>query len=235
MVSLILYNKKAYVEHIPIKEFKTIEECDSFTMQFENDEDLIDGYVQNGHDLEKKYSSVGIVVSNKNRLSNIQPVAYSEDYFDKDDVFNKFLNYYAKNQSKVLDWEIGMEKVIITRGDERVFLGDSVEEFTEKDLAFNVNIFLNSKGKPQYKKYRDVYFKLKELGIKVKTYKIPEVSNSFPNIETNDEFLSDLLEYAKLKQAAGEDISDLEDEYMGLLSDDDFEATRGIVNKGRRK
>lgn len=230
MVKLVIYNPEIREDYIEVGEFKTTEACDIFTgINFTDKNHLIKSYTeQSGEKVDKKYSMVGIIRDESTHPLYIQPVVYSDDCFDNVDVFNKFADYYMNNPNEVIKkWRIGIEYMYVYQNYERVQIKDSIKEFSTSELYQHVRSFLIHNDRYQYKKLRDVYFRLKRLGIKVKKTKIQiDKDAPFPNFEIGDDedsFANSLLGYARHAQLNGEDISDLEDEFMMAFDVEDLE------------
>ena len=193
-VYLRFFTKKGIFD-IPYSDFGQL---DSFTVQFNNKQDLINKIFGNKahmiNDVEIKY----VYMSNKNIVQEKAPIKYIDDNFSHVDlkkIYHRYLETHLK-EVYLKKWKI---KDIIQNTRKK---NEVVGDITPKELGVVIDTF----WKKGYKGRRDVYFALKEKGIGVEI--LPTLSfddrqltldDNIKNINAdNNNYVSYLQMYAQL-------------------------------------
>lgn len=182
--------------------FRNLLEVDNYMVRFENVSELlqkigkivkkdlsslrvIDSYIEYNYD----YRTTGGNVDLNGKL----PIKYKGDNYDDDSLIKGFVEYLKGDYQRIKQFNIKFIKVPAI---ESYIRGNGT--LTDEDIDMAVNAYFKDGN---YKKRREVYFKLKRFGKKVKINKYHEnkVSGNgdLSKFEINDEYLSSLADYAR--------------------------------------
>ena len=185
--------------------FKTFDSLDEFTSKFENKTELIKALFPTFKNkpevfrIKYKYKT-SYKDQNGNRIAKYKTIypqiKYSIDNFDEKDLQKQFLNFMKLHPNLALDEYWGIIYIIDNRR-----IKNKIDGYiTTSEIEYAVEYIFN-KG---YKTKRDIYFKLKEIGIKVKInenetkYKTNKFtpSNRIQEFEMRDKYQEYLQEYS---------------------------------------
>ena len=186
--------------------FKSFEALDDFTSYFENKKELIKALFPNASKkpevfrIRYKYKQ-----RNEDKTKIYYPnIKYKNDNFDEEDLKKQFLNFIKMHPDIALDKYWGLFYIIDNRR-----IKNRIDGYLSvNEIEYAVEYLFN-KG---YKSKRDIYFKLKELGIDIKTkeketeYKQNKYkySNRIQEFEMRDEY-QEYLQSLSLKGETEED------------------------------
>lgn len=182
--------------------FKNLLEVDSYTIRFEN---ILELLKKIGKIVKKDLSSLRVIDSyleyNYNYratrenvdLNGKLPIKYKDDNYDDDNLITGFAEYLKGDYQRIKQFNI---KFVRVPAIENYIRGNGI--LTDEDIDMAVNAYFKDGN---YKKRREVYFKLKRFGkkIRINKYREDKVSGNgdLSKFEINDEYLSSLADYAR--------------------------------------
>ena len=182
--------------------FKNLLEVDSYTIRFEN---ILELLKKIGKIVKKDLSSLRVIDSyleyNYNYrttrenvdLNGKLPIKYKDDNYDADNLITGFAEYLKGDYQRIKQFNI---KFVRVPAIENYIRGNGI--LTDEDIDMAVNAYFKDGN---YKKRREVYFKLKNFGKKIiiNKYREDKVSGNgdLSKFEINDEYLSSLADYAR--------------------------------------
>lgn len=159
------------------KSNKNINEIDEFTSQFNNKRELInhleDLFDKVIFDAKIKYT----YLIGETKTEKTLDIVYKNDVFDTKELIEQYSNYLRKS-SNINELR---RFIYMLYSKVSVNVKESLIEEIKNDLEIEVTKYLNT-----YRKKRDIYFKLKKEGIKVKN---KVVKNNFKH-DTMEEHIS---------------------------------------------
>lgn len=188
------------------KSNKNINEIDEFTSQFSNKSELInhleDIYDKVIFDVKIKYT----YLVNETKTQKTMDIVYKNDVFDTKELIEKYSNYLRRS-SNINELR---RFVYMLYSRVSVNVKESLIQEIKNDLESEVTKYLNS-----YRKKRDIYFKLKKDGIKVKNkvikndFKHETMKEHVSKFESDDTEVDDVLDTLDLDEIFS--VYDLED------------------------
>lgn len=138
--------------------FTTFEELDKFTVNFNSKEEISDFLFEN-ENYAKKIEIIHKHIKDKNKQEEpkIYPVKYKGDNFDIPKLKIAYYNYLINNREKLKNPEKGIKYLIRNNANTSYMEISSNQIFDAIDAEF----------KRGYKPIRDIYFKLKEMNVKI--------------------------------------------------------------------
>jgi len=206
---VIIYQNRTIT--IPFKDIKSI---DDFTFKYQNKQELgnaikkifklnvKDNSVKNAYVL---YSYHKGNKKNGEIISLDLEVKYHDDDFDKSEIKEKCIDYYARNINRLNTGDIKYVKKNYEKS-----RNIDITMQNEHDIAYHVKNIVNTYLDNNYRRYRDMYFFLQEKGYKFKNIKLNIQEDMTFNYDENDEFLS----YLETNSSKG---SEEYDEFMRYL------------------
>lgn len=180
--------------------FRSLLEVDSYTIRFED----INEFIQKiSKIINRNLSSLRVVDSyleynykTSNGGKNLKgrlPIKYNDDNYDDDNLITVFAEYLKGDYQRIKQFNI---KFVRVPAIENYIRGNGI--LTDEDIDMAVNAYFKDGN---YKKRREVYFKLKRFGkkIRINKYREDKVSGNgdLSKFEINDEYLSSLADYAR--------------------------------------
>ena len=180
--------------------FRSLLEVDNYMIRFED----INEFIQKiSKIINRNLSSLRVVDSyleynykTSNGGKNLKgrlPIKYNDDNYDDDNLITVFAEYLKGDYQRIKQFNI---KFVRVPAIENYIRGNGI--LTDEDIDMAVNAYFKDGN---YKKRREVYFKLKRFGkkIRINKYREDKVSGNgdLSKFEINDEYLSSLADYAR--------------------------------------
>ena len=180
--------------------FRSLLEVDNYMIRFED----INEFIQKiSKIINRNLSSLRVVDSyleynykTSNGGKNLKgrlPIKYNDDNYDDDNLITGFAEYLKGDYQRIKQFNI---KFVRVPAIENYIRGNGI--LTDEDIDMAVNAYFKDGN---YKKRREVYFKLKNFGkkIRINKYREDKVSGNgdLSKFEINDEYLSSLADYAR--------------------------------------
>ena len=198
--------------------FNSFEALDDFTSHFENKKELIKALFPNEvkkpevFRIRYKYKK-----RNEEKTKIYYPnIKYKNDNFDEEDLKKQFLNFIKLHPDKALDKYWGLFYII-----DNIRIKNSIDGYLSVNEVEYAVEYLFNKG---YKAKRDIYFKLKDLGIEIKTkekeIEYKQKQNKYKNRIQEFEMRDDYQEYLQSLSLKGEQEEEYATEELSLYDID---------------